>query len=124
MSRSSSHARTGGGNRGDAGAALVRQICHLDKGDTLAVADQLPNLTVPARLAWGARDPWLDSGYGYRMAHETGAHLDRVDEGKHFVPEDQAQRVAQAVTDLLEELARNWQGVGPDMPAAASGKRL
>ncbi len=85
--------------------ALVRQVRSLDVQDTLAVADQIPNLEVPARLVWGAADQFQKIGYGYRLAYELEAPLERIEEGKHFVPEDHPEQVAAAVNGLLEQAA-------------------
>lgn len=85
-------------------AALVRQLRSLDVRDTLRLTDRLPTLDLPARLVWGAADSFLDIGYGYRLAYDLRAPLDRIEGGKHFVPEDHPERVAQAVNDLLAEL--------------------
>ena len=68
-------------------------------------ADRLPHLGVPARLVWGAADRFQQIGYGYRLAYELGARLDRIEGGKHFVPEDHAERVAATVNDLLAHIA-------------------
>lgn len=88
-----------------AAAAFIRQVQSLDVRDTLAVADRIPHLDLPARLVWGAADPFQKIGYGYRLAYELGAPLDRIEGGLHFVPEDHADRVAAAVNDLLTALA-------------------
>jgi pimeloyl-ACP methyl ester carboxylesterase len=87
--------------------ALVRQARSLDVQDTLAVADQIPNLKVPARLVWGAADQFQKIGYGYRLAYELGAPLERIEGGKHFVPEDHPEQVATTVNELLEQTAPN-----------------
>lgn len=88
----------------DGAAAFIRQVRALNVQDTLAVADQIPNLEVPARLVWGAADPFQKIGYGYRLAYELGAPLDRVEGGLHFIPEDHPERVAAAVNRLVEEV--------------------
>ena len=82
-------------------AAMIRQVRSLDVRDTLAVADRLPRLDVPARIVWGAADAFQKIGYGYRLAYELEAPLDRIEGGKHFVPEDHPERVAAAVNELL-----------------------
>lgn len=87
-----------------AAAAFVRQTEALDVDDTLAIADALPTLDLPARLVWGAADPFQEIEYGYRLATELGAPLDRIEGGLHFVPEDHPDRVADAVNRLLAEL--------------------
>ena len=84
---------------------MIQQVRSLNVNDTLAIADQIPNLEVPARLVWGAADQFQKIGYGYRLAYELGAPLDRIEEGKHFVPEDHPEEVATAVNGLLEQTA-------------------
>lgn len=86
-------------------AALVRQARSLHSRDTLEISHRIPELTVPARLVWGAADPFLEIGYGYRLAHELGARIERIEGGKHFVPEDHPEEVAAAVNGLLKEQA-------------------
>ncbi len=92
--------------RAGAGAALIRQARSLDVNDTLSVADQIPDLDVPARVVWGAADQFQQIGYvgyGYRLAYELGAQLERIEGGKHFVPEDHPESVATGVNSLLEQ---------------------
>ncbi len=85
---------------------LVRQTLSLDVRDTLAVAERIPDLDVPARLVWGAADPFQPIGYGYRLAYELKAPIERVEGAKHFVPEDHPEPVAAAVNALLEDFGR------------------
>ncbi|MDQ3318282.1 MAG: alpha/beta fold hydrolase [Actinomycetota bacterium] len=94
----------------DGTAALVRQARSLDVDDTLEVSDRIPEIDVPARLVWGAADRFLPIGYGYRLAYELGAPIERVEAGKHFVPEDHPEPVAAAVGAVLEETGagRAW----------------
>jgi pimeloyl-ACP methyl ester carboxylesterase len=93
--------------RAGGAAAMIRQVSSLDVNDTLAVADQIPHLSLPARIVWGAVDRFQKIGYGYRLAYELGAPLDRIEGGKHFVPEDHPERIAAAVNDLLRHTASN-----------------
>jgi pimeloyl-ACP methyl ester carboxylesterase len=90
--------------RSEGAAAFVRQVRSLDVRDTLAVADRIPGIGVPARIVWGAADQFQKIGYGYRLAYELGAPLDRVEDGKHFIPEDHPGRISAAVNALLEQL--------------------
>lgn len=85
--------------------AMIRQVRSLDVEDTLAIAGRIPNLDVPARLVWGAADRFQEIGYGYRLAYELGGKIERVEGGKHFVPEDHPEQVAANVNDLLEQTA-------------------
>jgi pimeloyl-ACP methyl ester carboxylesterase len=91
----------------DGAAAFARQLRSLDVQDTLAISGEIPDLRLPVRLVWGAADQFQKIGYGYRLAYELGATIDRIEAGKHFVPEDHAQRVAAAVTDVLQQAASN-----------------
>ncbi len=50
-------------------------------------------------------DQFLEIGYGYRLAHELGAPIERIERGKHFVTEDHSEEVAAAVNGLLKEQA-------------------
>lgn len=87
--------------RADGAAAMVRQARSLDSADTMAVADSIPSLDIPARIVWGAADRFQPIGYGYRLAYELGATLERVEGGKHFTPEDHPEPIARAVNSLL-----------------------
>jgi pimeloyl-ACP methyl ester carboxylesterase len=89
--------------RAGGAASMIRQVRSLNVNDTLAIADQIPNLDVPARLVWGAADQFQKIGYGYRLAYELKAPIERIEGGKHFVPEDHPERVAAAVNELLEQ---------------------
>ena len=85
-------------------ATLVRQARSLDARDTSEISGRIPQLDVPARLVWGTADRFLKIGYGYRLAYELGAHIERIEGGKHFVPEDHPEEVAAAVNGLLGEI--------------------
>ena len=86
----------------ESAAALVRQARSLDDRDTLEISDRISQLDVPARLVWGAADRFLEIGYGYRLAYELRAPIERIEGGNHFVPEDHPEEVAAAVNGLLE----------------------
>lgn len=87
-------------------AALIRQVDSLNVQDTLAVADQLPKLNMPARLAWGAADPFQKIRYGERFAQDLDAPLRRIEGGKHFTPEDHPEVVAEELNDLIATASR------------------
>ena len=89
--------------RAGGAAAMIRQVRSLNVNDTLTVADQIPNLEVPARMVWGAADRFQKIGYGYRLASELRAPMERIEGGKHFVPEDHPEQVAATVSGLLEQ---------------------
>ena len=102
------YARHGGG------AALVRQVRALNVQDTLAVADRLPRLEVPARIVWGADDQFQKVRYGERFARDLQAPLRRIERGKHFTPEDHPEILAEEINALLAEV-----GARPSAPPAA-----
>jgi pimeloyl-ACP methyl ester carboxylesterase len=82
-------------------AALAHQVRALHTQDTLVIAEALKDLELPARLVWGAADQFQKVGYGERLARDLRAPLDRIEGGKHFVPEDHADRVAAAINSVL-----------------------
>lgn len=84
-----------------AARALMRQVRPLDPQDTLALADRLPTLGLPARVVWGEADQFQKVSYGERLARDLGTELVRIPGGKHFTPEDHPQVVADAVNGLL-----------------------
>ena len=89
----------------DGAAGFVRQVRSLNVQDTLAVSDRIPELDVPAHIVWGAADQFQKIGYGSRLAYKLGASLDRIEDGKHFTPEDFPAPAAAAVNALLEQAA-------------------
>lgn len=84
-----------------AAAALMRQVSALRTRDTLAVADRLPSLSLPARVVWGEADRFQKVHYGRRLAADLGTTLQTVPGGGHFTPEDHPDRIAAAINDLL-----------------------
>lgn len=90
----------------DGAAAMARQVAALDVRDTLAVADQLPHLNVPARIVWGLADQFQKAAYGQRLARDLGTRPVGIRGGKHFTPEDHPGIVATAIDELVA-------GVGP-----------
>ena len=86
--------------------ALIRQMDALDVNDTLAVADALPKLGVPARVAWGADDAFQKIEYGERFAADLKAPLRRIEGGLHFTPEDHPEIVAEEINLLVRDVAQ------------------
>lgn len=87
----------------DGGAAtLLYQMQSLHVEDTLAVADKLKNVDVPARIVWGVDDQFQKLEYGERLAEDLKAPLYRIEHGKHFTPEDHPDVVAQEINLLLK----------------------
>lgn len=84
-----------------AAASFVRQVRSLRTADTLAVADTLATLRVPARVVWGVADRFQKLRYGERLAADLAAPLVRLDAARHFVPEDHPEPVATAVAEVV-----------------------
>lgn len=84
-----------------AAASLICQVRDLDVQDTLAVADQLPSLDLPARVVWGEADQFQKLRFGERLAADLRTELRGIPGGKHFTPEDHPQVVAEAINELL-----------------------
>jgi len=80
---------------------LMRQVSALDVRDTIAVADLLPTLQLPARVVWGEADRFQKVSYGERLAADLGTGLTRISGGKHFTPEDHPLDIARAINDLI-----------------------
>lgn len=87
-----------------AARSLMRQVSALNAQDTLAVADRLPALGLPARVVWGEADQFQKVEYGRRLADDLGTDLQPIRGGKHFTPEDHPEAIAEAVHDLLAAL--------------------
>lgn len=86
----------------DGAAAMVRQMDGLDVQDTLAIADELPKLKIPTRLAWGDADQFQKIEYGERFARDLDAPLRRIEGAKHFTPEDHPTVIAEEIMALVE----------------------
>lgn len=83
-------------------AAYAHQLRSLDNRDTMAVAGDLGNLSVPARIVWGDRDP-LGLASAERLAGELRAPLRRIPGARHFTPEDHPDVIADAIRAVLAE---------------------
>lgn len=88
-----------------AAKSLVSQVTALNVRDTLAVADQLPQLDVPARVVWGAADRFQKLTYGTRLAHDLSTDVRSIEAGRHFTPEDHPDRIAAAIAEVMERVS-------------------
>jgi pimeloyl-ACP methyl ester carboxylesterase len=76
---------------GAAGRAsfFTHQVSHYDSRHTEQIADQLPSLTLPVRVVWGADDRWQPVSYAERLCGDIpGAELSILANAGHFLPED------------------------------------
>jgi pimeloyl-ACP methyl ester carboxylesterase len=76
-------------------------VHRLHTADTLQVADRLRDLQVPARVVWGAADPFQRLPYGQRLAWDLRTELRQIEGGRHFTPEDHPERLAAALDEML-----------------------
>lgn len=84
----------------------------MKRSNTLRVAERIGELRgLPARVVWGAADRFQKLHYGERFAKDLGCPIDRIQGGKHFVPEDHPGRVADAIIQVLREV-RTERAVG------------
>jgi pimeloyl-ACP methyl ester carboxylesterase len=81
--------------------AFIRQLRSLRSEDTLAIADRLPELRVPAAIVWGAADRFQRLDYGRRLAADLDASLDPIPGARHFVPENHPEPLAAALMRLV-----------------------
>ncbi len=88
-----------------AARVLMRQVRSLRVEDTLAIAERLPSLGLPARVVWGEADQFQKIDYGRRLATDLGTILQPIRGGKHFTPEDHPEIIAAAINELLPRRA-------------------
>lgn len=82
---------------------LVAHLSALDSGETRAMEPRLKDIVAPTSIVWGAEDPFLSREIGVRLAAAIpGATLDVIPDVRHFTPEEAPERVASAITELLE----------------------
>lgn len=88
----------------DAAAAFLHQINCLDARDTKGVAERIGSSEIPARVIWGVADPYQKLHYGERLAMDLGTQLMRIENGRHFVPEDEPGPVIYAISELIKHV--------------------
>ena len=65
---------------------------------------RLRDLRVPTRIVWGASDGFQKVRYGERFARDLEAPLVRIEQGKHFTPEDHPEAMANEINRVLEDV--------------------
>jgi pimeloyl-ACP methyl ester carboxylesterase len=88
--------RSNGGVRHDV-AKVLRGI---HKRHTLEAADKLPGYPGKALVVWARDDKVFPLDHGRRLAQLLSADLVEVEDSYSFVPEDQPDRLAQAIREL------------------------
>jgi pimeloyl-ACP methyl ester carboxylesterase len=72
-----------------------------DARDTLAAGAKLGDLEMPALLVWGEDDTYFTIADAERLQAALGCELVRVPDAKTFVPLDQPEAVAGAISAWL-----------------------
>ena len=81
--------------------AFFEHLLALDPRDTASLAPRLRDIVAPTAVVWGAHDPFLPLSIGERLAQDIpGATLDVIADGRHFTPEEHAERVAAAIAGV------------------------
>ncbi|MEX2153164.1 MAG: alpha/beta hydrolase [Gemmatimonadaceae bacterium] len=82
--------------------ALMAHLLGLDSTETQALTPRLKDVVSPTMILWGARDPFLPPAIGERLrAAIPGSTFESIPDARHFLPDEAAHRVADAVSKLL-----------------------
>lgn len=99
---------------------LAHQLRALDPRDTAEVAAALRELTVPAQVVWGERDP-LGVCAAARLARDLEAPLELIPGAGHFTPEDHPDAVARAIREVVADAALAERRVRPGRTSRVRG---
>lgn len=81
---------------------LLRHLAALEPRETMAIANDLATLQMPAVVMSGREDRVVPSSVADRLASALpNATLDFVDDVRHFTPEETPERVARLIDALL-----------------------
>jgi pimeloyl-ACP methyl ester carboxylesterase len=84
-------------------AKLLRGIT---KRDTLAAAERLRRFDRPTLLAWAREDRAFPVAHAHRLAALLpDARVEEIEDSLTFVPEDQPERLADAIARFVRETA-------------------
>jgi pimeloyl-ACP methyl ester carboxylesterase len=79
----------------------------VDPADTLAAAEKLRGFDRPTLLAWAPEDRFFPIAHAERLAELLpDARLERIEDSRTFVSEDQPQRLADLIAAFVREPAR------------------
>jgi pimeloyl-ACP methyl ester carboxylesterase len=83
---------------------LVAHLEALDSADTVELGARLGAIPAPTSIIHGAHDPFLPLSAARRLyAAIRGSTLDILDAGRHFLPEESPERVAELIAELIEK---------------------
>jgi pimeloyl-ACP methyl ester carboxylesterase len=86
-------------------------ILGMDSADTIAAAEKLPGFYRPVLLAWAPEDRFFPIAHAERLAELLpDARLERIEDSRTFVSEDQPLRLAELIAGFVREPARAAAG--------------
>ncbi len=87
-------------------ADMVATLKAIDKRDTLNAARKLAEHPLPMLLAWAPDDRFFAIKFAQRLqAMIDGARLERIEDSRAFVPEDQPERLAESIAEFVSAAA-------------------
>jgi pimeloyl-ACP methyl ester carboxylesterase len=88
--------------------AVGRAARSLDRADLVAIAGELPKLTLPRAVIWGMADPWYSTAVLDRLVGQLpGCSVHRLETAGHFVPLDEPERLAAILLEALDAVPRS-----------------
>jgi pimeloyl-ACP methyl ester carboxylesterase len=97
----------------------VRLLRGIDARDTLAAAEKLRAFDAPTLLAWSPKDRFFKIAFAERLqAAIPNARLVRMEDSYTFVPEDEPERLAELIDELIRATPLE-PGSAEAMPAGA-----
>ncbi len=83
---------------------LVSHLEALDSVDTMDIGARLGSVPAPTAIIHGAHDPFVSVTAARRLQQAIkGSTLEILDAGRHFLPEESPERLAEIITALLEK---------------------
>ncbi len=82
--------------------SLVAQLRAMSDVSGAALGARLGALRQPTSVIWGARDPWLSTATGARLAAAIpGATFEVIPDARHYTPLDAPEQIAACIAALL-----------------------
>lgn len=82
---------------------LVAHLESLDSAETMEIGARLGAVPAPTAIIHGAHDPFLPLASARRLHNAIrGSTLDVLDTGRHFLPEESPERLAELIAALVE----------------------
>lgn len=82
----------------------IRFLAAIDKRMTIEAAEKLKHFDRPALLAWAPEDRMFKLKFAERLAADLpNARLERIEDARTFVPQDQPERLAELIAAFVRE---------------------